>query len=523
MMSFAWWLSLAVGFLSLSQEILWVRLVSFAFQGIPHVFSFVLANFLIGIALGALVGKWFCGRNKDLYAVGAAALMVAAVTDLLMPLIAAPFLGRGQMSLPWLPLAIIGTAAIKSVLFPIAHHLGSNQSGPKVGSSVSKIYFGNIIGSTLGPIVTGFFLLDRLTVEQCFVVVGSACLVLSAVTALHSAHRAVRMVVVTLCALVALPAATSGPIDTVSRIAIRAPASNAPITHIIQNKHGILHTVRDEKLGDIVFGGNVYDGRINVDTSVNSNGLERAYVLAALHPRAKRILVVGMSTGAWTRVLSGFPDVQHIDVVEINSGYLELVKAYPEVAPLLNDPRIHIHIDDGRRWLKRHPDAMYDLIVQNTTFYWRSNSTNLLSIEYFREVGRHMLPGAIIMTNTTYSLDVYRTAQEAFPFAFKYRNCVYAGDSDFRMATETALGRLRLCRIGDRPAFRPNQFEPGGLAYEIANENVVPVAEILAQQHSVPVDVITDQNLLVEYRHGYVITFAPLRWLLPANPHAVNN
>ena len=58
------------------------------------------------------------------------------------------------------------TALIKSIMFPIAHHLGSQQSGARIGRSVSKVYFGNIIGSTLGPIVTGYLLLDQLTMDQ---------------------------------------------------------------------------------------------------------------------------------------------------------------------------------------------------------------------------------------------------------------------------------------------------------------------------------------------------------------------
>lgn len=521
-MPFPWWLSLAVGFLSLSQEILWVRLVSFAFQGIPHAFSFVLANFLIGIAVGALIGKWVCARSRDLYAAASLTLLLAAVTDLSVAAVASQLLGRDQSSLPWLPLAIICTATIKSVLFPIAHHLGSNQTGPKVGSSVSRIYFGNIIGSTLGPIVTGFYLLDHYTVEQCLVLVATACLALSVLTVVHSARLATRLTVVGLGTPLAILIVVMPSADVISQIAIRAQKPTAPISHVIQNKHGIIHTLMDEKLGDIVYGGNVYDGRVSVDMSVNSNSLERLYILAGLHPRPRQILIIGMSTGAWTRAITGVAHVENVDVVEINPGYLDLIRLYPEVSPLLSDPRVRIHIDDGRRWLKRHPDTKYDLIVQNTTFHWRSNATSLLSIQYFRELRAHMLPGAILAVNTTSSLDVYRTAQEAFPFAFKFRNFVYAGDEDFRVPPETILERLRFCRNGNWPAFRPDQLVPGGTVYDWAQSNLVPVAEVLAQQRSVPSDIVTDQNLLVEYRHGYALTLAPVRWLWPVNPNAAD-
>jgi predicted membrane-bound spermidine synthase len=92
--------------------------------------------------------------------------------------------------------------------------------------------------------------------------------------------------------------------------------------------------------------------------------------------------------------MQGFPGVESIDVVEINPAYLDLTRSYPELAPLLDDPRIHIHIDDGRRWLKRNPHTRYDLIVQNITYHWRANAGNLLSREYLSEVRTHLNPVA---------------------------------------------------------------------------------------------------------------------------------
>jgi spermidine synthase len=518
MMPFAWWLSLGVGFLSLSQEILWVRLVSFAFEGPPQAFSLVLALFLIGIALGAYVGKWFCARSHDLYAAGALTLIAAALVDLLLPHTVHFFLGRDRPGLPWLPLAIVGTAALKSVLFPIAHHLGSNQSGPQVGSSVSRVYFGNILGSTLGPIVTGFVLLDLFTVEQCMTIVGLGCALLGALMALRSGARRAKSAAISIAATAAAAAAAAPTAEAIPSLAVRTGDEASRITNVVQNKHGIIHTASETGQADVVFGGNLYDGRITIDMVSDPNGLARAYVLAAFHPAPRRVLVVGMSGGAWTRAVAGFPGVQRIDVVEINPAYLTLVGRYPEVAPILTDQRIQIHIDDGRRWLKRHPEAMYDLIVQNTTFHWRSNTANLLSAEFFREVQQHMRPGAIVAINTTRSLDVYRTAQEVFPFTARFHSFVYGADRDFRVPAAEALERLARCRVGDRAAFEPEQFEPGGLAYHIANDSIVPVADFLAGQSTAGIGVVTDQNLLTEYRHGSRDFLPALQRLLAPKP-----
>lgn len=55
-------LSFACGFASLSLEILWVRLYSFAKLSTPTAFGFVLMAYLIGIAVGAHWGSKACRR-----------------------------------------------------------------------------------------------------------------------------------------------------------------------------------------------------------------------------------------------------------------------------------------------------------------------------------------------------------------------------------------------------------------------------------------------------------------------------
>ena len=79
------------------------------------------------------------------------------------------------------------------------------------------------------------------------------------------------------------------------------------------------------------------------------------------------------------------------------------------VASLLDNPKVEIVIDDGRRWLNRHPERKFDAIIQNTTWYYRPNVTNLLSREYLALVAAHLREGGVIMYNTTGSLRVQRT------------------------------------------------------------------------------------------------------------------
>jgi len=103
--------------------------------------------------------------------------------------------------------------------------------------------------------------------------------------------------------------------------------------------------------------------------------------------------MIGLSSGSWAQILVHHPEVESLDIVEINPGYLKLIPQYPVVSSLLDNPKARIHIDDGRRWLFSHPDRRYDLIVQNTSFYWRDHSAELLSADLFAHCPASSLAG----------------------------------------------------------------------------------------------------------------------------------
>ena len=502
MARFAWLLSLTVGFLSLSQEILWVRLISFMTRGLSQSFAIVLFLFLIGIAVGSAIGKRLCERRPDdLLRTSAMVLGLAALVDLSL-LVLLPAIVKWQLGAS-VSVLIVLTALLKSVMFPIAHHLGSQQSGARIGRSVSKVYFGNIIGSTLGPIVTGYILLDHLTMDQCILLVGLTTALLSLLCAMRAG--AVRVgVVLTAVIVPATVLAWPGPLSLAGAIAAadRTLKPGAYISHVIENRNGIIHTIAEPKgAPETAMGGNVYDGRIAVDMESNPNALDRALVLLALHPNPERVLVVGLSTGAWARILSASPRIKHMTVVEINPGYLKLIAQYPQVAPILSDPRIEIIVDDGRRWLRRHPEAHFDLFVQNTTFSWRAYSANLLSREYMQLAGAHLNPGGIAAINSTESGDVLKTATRVFPFVERRSNFVYGSFSDLSHPIADAENAYREMHLDEKPVFGAGAYREGGLVTNMIHASFVPHDHLYDGMSESPL-VISDQNIVVEQAHA---------------------
>ncbi|MSP92792.1 MAG: hypothetical protein EXR79_13470 [Myxococcales bacterium] len=471
----AWLLSFGAGWLSLSEEILWVRFVGFVHHGVPHAFSLVLTLYLLGIALGAALGKRWCEGGRSVPSTAGMVLVAAGALDLALPgLLAA--LAKAESGPQTLAIAglVLTSAGAKAAVFPLAHHLGSRLDGGGLGRSLARVYFLNIVGATIGPLVTGFVLLDHLAIDTVFVALGAASIGLG-VWALRTAISRGRLLAVVLAGALAswgalasggalgatgaLEPATESDRDAAGGGMLAAYATrpgSAQIAAFVSNRHGVVHTVA-AKDGDLVFGGNEYDGRTSIDLATNSSRLDRASLLAALHPAPHRVLVIGMSTGAWVRIVGSIGSVMHMDVVEINPGYLEVVQRYPGLRPTLTDPRIAVHIDDGRRWLKRHPQARYDLVVINTTQHWRANSTNLLSHQFLAEVRGHLLPGGIVAFNATGLPDCLHTAGSVFRCAHRYWNFVYASDVDFaarkNAATLTAaLAGLRLDGVALLPA-----------------------------------------------------------------------
>jgi len=203
-----------------------------------------------------------------------------------------------------------------------------------------------------------------------------------------------------------------------------------------------------------------------------------------------------------------------IDIIEINPGYLDLIRDYPELAPLLEDGRLRIHIDDGRRWLRRNPAARFDVVIQNTTFHWRANAGDLLSFDYFSELKQHLNPGGIMAANATGSMDVFATARAVFPYAYRYSNFVYASDQPLAVD----VSRLRDVQRPDGKPFVLGGAADGSVADLLSRARLEPVGEFLARLHA-RAGIITDDNLLTEYRDGERFGPAFLKALAPPMAH----
>ena len=91
------------------------------------------------------------------------------------------------------------------------------------------------------------------------------------------------------------------------------------------------------------------------------------HVPMAVHPAAKNVLVIGAGDGGVIRELCRYPEIEQIDMVEIDPLVVAVCQEYlPQTACSLGDERVRIFYEDGLKFV-RSKSNQYDLIIVDST------------------------------------------------------------------------------------------------------------------------------------------------------------
>lgn len=493
--NFIYLISFFSGFLSLAQEIIWMRLISFAGMSVPQTFAYTLAIFLIGIAVGAQIGKSICRSQKNIQVnILGNIFTLAALVDIILVGLVYFYSKIFGISIIFLGLCVFICASVRGVIFPLVHHVGTAQA--KTGSQISNVYFSNVFGSALAPILISFVALDYLNTQQvylliCFLTFIIAVLCLKS-SGLKAANIALSIFTIFLIFI---------PEKIFHEISKSSWSENQYPIQILENKHGFIQ-VYEDGAEHVVFGANVYDGKFNTNIFHNTNGIDRAYLLTAIKPEAKNILIVGLSTGSWAKVLSTMPNLEKMTIIEINPAYVELIKLNPMVSDLLKDKRIEIIFDDGRKWLQKNEDKKFDMVLMNTTWHWRAYVSNLLSQDFIHIIKHSLKDDGVLFYNSTKSLDAYYTAKQEFSYIYKYKSFILGSNKKLKFDMNKIQNNL--CNLKEYLT-QKNVFveaECSLATNEIMKNPLLSYDDIDFSSLGRKPEVITDDNMLVEYKYG---------------------
>lgn len=91
------------------------------------------------------------------------------------------------------------------------------------------------------------------------------------------------------------------------------------------------------------------------------------HVPMAVHPNVRKVLIIGAGDGGAVRELVRYPEVEHIDLVEIDEQVIQVCRQFlPRTSCRLDDPRVHIFYEDGLKFVRSREDE-YDLIIVDST------------------------------------------------------------------------------------------------------------------------------------------------------------
>ena len=414
------------GGLLLALEVVWFRLLLLFVYGTSLAFAVMLAVVLLGIGAGGLLTGFLVREDASAWRwLSGAALAAGAVTawsyaalpDALARHAATPSLVEPMSVLALSLRLMLPTSLLSGALFTL---MGAavKAEGRGATSAAGAIAFSNTTGAMLGPLVGTFVLLPGLGLERTLFLLaagyGAVALLSATPDRLRSGTPAFAksgfwIAATAFAAMIAL-----FPFGLMRNNLALRPARPYLLEgqRIEAYREGLTETIT--YLARDLWGEATSHRLLTNSHSMSGSHFASArymryfvYLPVALRPAPKKALLISYGVGITARALADTSSLETIDVVDISKDILELgriVFPAPGAFPL-DDPRVRVHVEDGRFFLLT-TDQRFDLITAEPPPPKGLGVVNLYSQEYFQLIRRRLAPGGL----TSYWLPVYQTS-----------------------------------------------------------------------------------------------------------------
>jgi len=462
----ALWFSCAFasGFVTIGMQVIWSRILSMIIGSSTYAFTMVLALFLTGLALGA----WIVGFRKlaesprlrrSVFIVQvliAFSLLVSfrvtnAVPGLLIRLGFALGINswHGLLALQAFAatLLILAPATLMGMMMPLILVWTAGARGKYAPEKlVGQSYALNTIGAISGAILTTFVLIPIATTRLAVYAMVGISLSIAAVAYRPKKLKAdlalVRSFSIGAAAVVIIAGVFLWPRLNLNELSIGAYDSfvrvlaqsrsvptqpDGPDDHqLLMYDEGRTATVSVRRDWGITSVG--INGRTNAsdaDDMPTQVMLGQLGVLTA--PRLDHAFIVGFATGVTAGSVLQSP-IQSVECVELERAAISSARFFEHVNNHpLNDPRLHMIVDDARTYLRVNL-TKYDLIISEPSHPWVPGVANLFTREFFL-LGRERLrdDGVFVQWLQMYQLSteslrsVLATFHEIFPHVAVFR------------------------------------------------------------------------------------------------------
>ncbi len=394
-----------LGLSSLALEVVLTRLLVTVTGASVYAFAIVLCVFLLGIGLGSRQAMSWLARPSS--GARVLALVAAAIPALALggALVLRWQLGEPDLfaslgnRLPsgvsplrlWLSHAVLAALALlpPAVAFGaalpacVATQMDAHRDAAPE-AVLGRTYAANTLGALCGSLAAGFALLPAFGLRGAYLACLLPCLVGWAFVPRRPFGTG---------ALLAALAAAFGAW-------LWIPARAARESVVLHHEAGLYEMVAVEETTEDD-GRKVrsirLNGKVEASTAPVDVRLQRllAHIPGLLHGSARRALCIGTGTGMTAGALLDFPSIESVDVFEIEPAIPRGTRLFADWNnQLVGHPRVTFHFADGRHLLFRSNEK-WDLITADPLHVWSRGSSDLYTLEYYREMARHLAPGGI--------------------------------------------------------------------------------------------------------------------------------
>ena len=401
-------LAFAAGTTSLAEEVLWVRALIPHLNSSTYAFSIILAIFLSGLALGAAIcARLITKRNPTVRLLVvtqlAAAMLVLVSPELLHFFSESLVTGYGgvrQATGFGMWLATIGSNTTRAALALLPPVILMGFSLPLLtqfyagarhdrGAGAGAVTGWNSAGAVIGALGAHFLLLPAFGVGGALqFTAGLHCLVaLGALVMSDRSRVGLLVTVLLLVATVVRPSASPflGRLGE-EGVVLMVDEGVQDTTAVIE------HTAPDQTTSRVIYSNGIsYAG----DNPISQRYMRLLGHLPALLARdQRRALVICVGTGQTAAAVARHQDFEQIDLVDISPVVYRTLPLFADANDRIQeDPRVRIHIVDGRIFVAREQRATYDVITLEPPPPRAAGVAVLYSEEFYRRSRRLLAPG----------------------------------------------------------------------------------------------------------------------------------
>lgn len=370
----------ATGFTILAAEVLWFRALQLEFSGTHDAFALMLAIVLLGISLGGVLNSLFIRIRPIHPAFTLGLLPVALLSGYLF------WWGYSPADFSLLSLAVSAfllmfpACLVSGMLFP--QLVSSMQSTD--AEATGRLGGYNSWGSAFGAIISGLLVLPLLGLEVSLIALTFIPLVIGIAWLLKAQKYFIPLVltaVVPALAIMSIGASNDKMDIAAAWFAERDQAE------LVSRTEGTADTLQllQNKIGDKAWHSRVLTNSYSMSgTAPDSQRYMRlfAHLPLALHDSPKRALLISYGVGSTAQALVSSRSLDEIHVADPSPEMLDMSAIiHGDNNPLL-DPRMDIHLEDGRHFLSVSK-LKFDLVTGEPPPPNIAGIKSLYSQEYF--------------------------------------------------------------------------------------------------------------------------------------------